>query len=159
MHRTLFDVYGPNRRRYDYYANVKDRLEPAGQGRQEFRFTTEDFYSYTCAHDYRHYYGSGIGLRSCVDTYVYLKRCESAMDWAYIERECAEMGIAEYEALRRSLSKKLFAGEALTAPRRTCLIAWRRPARMATAISSSKTAWRATAATDRGTCLGACSRA
>ncbi|MBQ6540579.1 MAG: hypothetical protein IJL71_06110, partial [Oscillospiraceae bacterium] len=66
------------------------------------------------AHEYKHYSGSGTGLRSLVDTYVYLRRFEGAFREDYIADECENLGISEFEKRNRSLSMKLFGGEPLT---------------------------------------------
>ena len=109
MHRALF---GP---RHDeklnaYYRDVEHRLIK-GDG-YERRFTPEDFYIYMIAHEYKHYSVGGTGIRSLLDTYVYLRK--QTLDMDYVSAETEKLGIREFEAKNRSLSLLLFSGEGLT---------------------------------------------
>ena len=110
MHRALF---GPRHEEklYRYYKDVESRL--LRESGCERRFTPEDFYLYFLAHDYKHYEGSGTGLRSLMDTYIYLNHFDLDMD--YIAAEAEKLGIREFEEKNRSLAKHLFAGETLSA--------------------------------------------
>jgi len=49
---------------------------------------------------------NGTGLRSLVDTYVYLKHFNLNMD--YVEKEINKLGISEFEKSNRNLSLHLF---------------------------------------------------
>lgn len=91
----------------EYYQNVKDRLVLNEGTSYGYRFTDEDFYVYITTHAYKHYLGSGTGLRTLIDFYVYLK-AKPQLDFAYIEKECEALGIAEFERLNRRLSEKVF---------------------------------------------------
>lgn len=92
----------------EYYGNVKDRLVLNSGSSYGYHFSDEDFYVYIVSHAYKHYAGSGTGLRTLLDFYVYLNAKESTMDFAYIERECEILGIAEFEKSSRNLCKKVF---------------------------------------------------
>jgi len=96
----------------EYYGNVKDRLLLTEGTACEYRFTDEDFYVYITSHAYKHSTGSGTGLRSLLDYYVYLK-AKPELDFSYIEKECEVIGIAEFEKRNRSLCRKAFSGEVL----------------------------------------------
>lgn len=96
----------------EYYKNVRDRLVIQEGTACEYRFTDEDFYVYITSHAYKHFAGSGTGLRSLLDFYVYLT-ANPKLDFAYIERECEVLGIAEFERRNRHLCRKAFSGEAL----------------------------------------------
>ncbi len=113
MHRMLF-----NSERDDplanYYRDVKSRLirdEGRGYG---CHFSDEDFYLYMIAHEYKHYSGGGTGLRSLLDTYVFLSRKGENLDRDYLEGELRKLGLEEFEEQNRRLSMHLFGGEALT---------------------------------------------
>ena len=82
MHRALF---GPDHdeKLYAYYKDTKNRL--IGDG-WEKHFSPEDFYPYMTAHEYKHYSVSGTGLRSLLDTYVYLKKEQLDMDYVTATR-------------------------------------------------------------------------
>ena len=113
MHRMLF---GPmhDARVYKYYQNVKNRLILNDGSRFGYHLSAADFYIYIIAHEYKHYSGGGTGLRSVLDTYVYLKKKGDALDWAYIAGELEKLGISDFEAQNRSLALHLFGGEELT---------------------------------------------
>ena len=78
----------------------------------EKHFSPEDFYLYVTAHEYKHYTGGGTGLRSVLDTYVYLQKKKLDMD--YVTAEAEELGMAEFEASNRSLAQHLFSGGELS---------------------------------------------
>lgn len=102
-------------RRFDaYYLDVKKRLLKDAGNAYGYHFSDEDFYLYLLAHEYKHYAEGGTGLRSLLDTYVWLKRKRDEMDWDYIAREAEKMGIADFEWENRSLATRLFTGEALS---------------------------------------------
>ncbi|MBQ8137179.1 MAG: nucleotidyltransferase family protein [Clostridia bacterium] len=109
MHRALF---GPMHAQnlYDYYKDVETRLI-AGEG-FERRFSPEDFYLYIVAHENKHFEGGGTGLRSLMDTYLYLKKVP--LNMAYVAAEAEKLGIGGFERQNRALAEHLFGGEALT---------------------------------------------
>lgn len=102
-------------RQFDaYYLHVRERLLKDAGNRYGYHFSDEDFYLYLLAHEYKHYTEGGTGLRSLLDTYVWLKRKRDGMDWDYIAREAGKMGIADFEQENRSLAARLFSGETLS---------------------------------------------
>lgn len=108
---------GSNEKQNAYYLDVEDRLiRETGYARH---FTPEDFYLFMIVHEYKHYSGCGTGLRSLLDTYVYLNA--SALDMDYVVHEAGKLGIAAFEAANRSLALHLFGGEALTSDDRKML--------------------------------------
>ena len=109
MHRLLVGP-GLYEKLYEYYRDVESRLLGDGYAKH---FSPEDFYIYMTAHEYKHYMDMGTGLRSLLDTYVYLKK--ETLDMAYVKAEAEKLGIADFEAENRSLAQRLFSGEALTA--------------------------------------------
>ena len=113
MHRALFGT-GHDQRLVEYYEDVKSRLLLNEGSKCGFHFSDEDFYVYLLSHEYKHYSGGGTGLRSLLDTYVYLKKRGEELDWTYIAGELDKLGIADFEAQNRSLALHLFGGEALT---------------------------------------------
>ncbi len=104
MHTMLFDTLS-DKRLYQYYRNVEDRL--LGDG-YERRLSNEDFYIYMIAHEFKHYYWCGVGLRYLLDTYVFVKHFEGALDWAYIRAETEKLGIRSFEERNRELALKVF---------------------------------------------------
>lgn len=113
MHRTLFSANHDKRIR-SYYENVKGRLKCVDGKEFERRFSDEDFYVYMIAHEYKHYSGGGTGLRSLLDTYVYILNKGKTLDWDYISGEIEKLGITDFESKNRSLALHLFCGDALS---------------------------------------------
>ena len=107
MHRLLFDP-SADKKLYSYYLNVQERLSIDEEHRCEWRFSREDFYLYMVAHEYKHYSHSGTGLRSLLDTYVFLKAYNGMLDEAYLSEETQKMGISGFERQNRQLACNLF---------------------------------------------------
>ena len=120
MHRALFGAVH-DKRLVRHYQDVKGRLIRNEGKKHGCHFSDEDFYVYILAHEYKHYSGGGTGLRSVLDTYVYLKKKGEALDWPYVAGELLQLGIVDFEAQNRSLALHLFGGEALTAQDREML--------------------------------------
>ncbi|MBR1862922.1 MAG: nucleotidyltransferase family protein [Ruminococcus sp.] len=120
MHTRLFTMT-PGIRLYEYYDGIKDRLIKDEENSYGYHFTPEDFYVYMVAHEFKHYSAGGTGLRSLVDTYVYLKENCVSMDLEYIESQCRKLGIDEFERQSSSLAMSLFGGEKLSAENKRML--------------------------------------
>ena len=114
MHRALFGV-SHDRSIVEYYQNVKNRLIRDEGSQYGYHFTDEDFYIYVIAHEYKHYKGSGTGLRSLLDTYVYCNAKWNTLDHEYLDAEFEKLGVKDFEAQNRSLAMHLFGLETLTA--------------------------------------------
>ena len=94
---------------YEYYKNVKERLLTVDDAHSmEYRFGNEDFYIYCLSHSYKHFICAGIGIRSLMDTYVYLEAQKDGLDWNYILRECEILGMTSYEESAKALAEKFF---------------------------------------------------
>lgn len=107
IHRSLFGTeHDPLL--YAYYRDVKARL--IKKEGWEYRFSPEDFFLYMLAHEYKHFSGSGTGLRSLLDTYVFLRKFGDTLDTGYIAAEAGKMGIADFERKNRELALCLFGG-------------------------------------------------
>ena len=98
---------------YSYYESVKDRLIKDEDNSFGYHFTKEDFYIYMIAHEYSHYSLGGTGIRSLVDSYIYISRYNNVLDYDYITREFEKLGIADYEKQSRSLAFKVLEGKKL----------------------------------------------
>ncbi len=110
MHRALFGKGNPDAMQA-YYENVKARLLKDEGRHHGYHFSPEDFYVYMIAHEYKHYSAGGTGLRSLLDTYVYLQK--NRLNMEYVSAETEKLGIREFEETNRTLSLKLFARETL----------------------------------------------
>lgn len=114
MHKALFGEWH-DQKLYEYYRDVKKRLLKDEGNQYGYHFKPEDFYIFMIAHEYKHYSTGGTGLRSLLDTYVFLQK--NTLDMEYVESETEKLVIKNYERLSRSLAQKLFSknGEKLTA--------------------------------------------
>ncbi|RGF72601.1 nucleotidyltransferase family protein [Ruminococcus sp. AF31-8BH] len=74
-----------------------------------YHMSDEDFYIYITSHAYKHYSGSGTGLRTLLDFYAYLNAKEATLDFDYIQAECKKLGIDDFEQHNRILCRKVFA--------------------------------------------------
>nr|WP_027870299.1 nucleotidyltransferase family protein [[Eubacterium] cellulosolvens] len=92
---------------YEYYKDVKERLVPDAGKKYGYHFTDEDFYIFHVAHSEKHTEHSGDGLRSMIDSYVYLTQ-KPNMDWKYIEEQLELLGMLEFESDMRALAFRLF---------------------------------------------------
>ena len=97
-----------------YYREMEKRLIPDEDGSFGRHFSTDDLYLYLTAHEYKHYQHGGTGIRSLLDTYVFLRKYGEALDMNYVAAEAEKMGTADYEKKSRELALRLFSGEALT---------------------------------------------
>ena len=111
IHRCLFTQRDKNM--YDYYKDIASRLKKE-EGTYARHFSDEDFYIYLTAHEYRHFSGSGTGLRSLLDIYVYLQKFGKQLDGNYIEQEIKKLGLEDFEKRNRELALRLFSGEAIS---------------------------------------------
>ena len=111
MHTHLFGV-GHEQIMNDYYDNIRDRLLKDSDNNYGYHMSDEDFYIYMIAHEYKHYSSSEMGLRSLLDTYVYLSTVNLNQD--YIKKEFEKIGISEFANNNRLLSEKLFMGQTLS---------------------------------------------
>ena len=118
MHRRLSDAK-EGKRISGYYAEKKNHLLKDNENAFGRHFSSEDFYLYMVVHEYKHYTNDGTGLRSLLDTYIYLKNVE--LDYEYVVTEAEKLGIAEFEKANRELAIHLFKGEQLTESERKML--------------------------------------
>lgn len=110
MHRSLYGK-GHDERWVEYYSDIKDCLIPdrADDRCYGYHMSDEDFYIYITSHAYKHYSGSGTGLRTLLDFYAYLNAKEDSLDFDYIRTACKKLGIDDFEQHNRILCRKVFA--------------------------------------------------
>ena len=107
LHRMLFSP-DSGEELYQYYQDIYNKL--LGEG-YEKQLSREDFYIYVIAHEFKHFYWMGTGLRSLLDTYVILKKFDSKLDWEYIHTEINKIGLdqlSDFENINRTLAMKIF---------------------------------------------------
>ncbi len=107
MHRALF--MDTDERWVNYYSNVREKLVLKNGKAYEYVFTKEDFYLYFFMHAFKHFTGSGTGIRTLVDLYLYMSQCD--LDFAYIEQETDKLGTKQEEKRFRELTMKVFSPE------------------------------------------------
>lgn len=108
MHRKLFDEN--QKGLYKYYKNVKERLIKDDDNKFGYHFSNEDFYIYFIAHEYVHYFRGGTGIRSLLDTYVFMNRFKDVLDMEYISSQMKILGMTDFEKKNRLLADKVFGG-------------------------------------------------
>lgn len=107
MHNELFHACQIGNL-HAYYNDVKSMLLKDEGNEYGYHFRTEDFYIYITAHEYKHFSGGGTGVRSLVDTYVFLRKFSDSLNWEYIYAELQKLNISDYEKQNRELAMKLF---------------------------------------------------
>ena len=112
MHTILYGRKA-DRSIYDYYSDVKKRLVRDEGSIYRYHFTDEDFYIFMTVHEYKHFISAGTGLRSLLDTYVFLSQKNDSLDWNYICSELDRLEIRGFEESMRSLAMKIFASPVL----------------------------------------------
>lgn len=119
LHKSLF-YENEEKYLYKYYKDVKQRLLiKDDENLYGYHFKPEDFYVYMIAHEYKHYNLGGTGLRSLLDTYLYLKNND--LDMNYISEQIDILGIGDYEMTNRFLANNLFTGNELSEEEKTML--------------------------------------
>lgn len=113
MHSSLFSSAHIGNL-YGYFNNVKARLIKDKTNDYGYHFSDEDFYLFMLAHEYKHFTGGGTGVRSLVDTYIFLRKFKSSLDWGYLNAELDKLGIADFERSNRELAIKVFTLKQLT---------------------------------------------
>lgn len=98
---------------YQYYADTKRFLIKDEGNYFGYHFSDEDFYIFMTAHEWKHCNGSGTGIRSLLDCYVYCKNKGDTLDWGYISEQCKLLEIADFEQERRQLAVKAFSSDTL----------------------------------------------
>ncbi|WP_028519886.1 nucleotidyltransferase domain-containing protein [Ruminococcus flavefaciens] len=93
---------------FRYYSDVRKLMKKDEGNSFGYHFSDEDFYVYITAHEWKHYSGGGTGIRSLLDSYVYITWKGESVDWKYIEKQLRQLEIADFEQERRQLAIKVF---------------------------------------------------
>ena len=120
MHRKLFSPYLDDRL-FEYYKDVKQRLIKDEGNHSGWHFSSEDFYVYLLAHEYKHYMTGGSGLRFLLDTWVYLRKHGSELNREKVEKELDALGLRDFEQKNRALATALFEGKDLNGQQESLL--------------------------------------
>lgn len=112
LHNSFFNPTSPATVKiYEYYRNIKQRLIKDPDNEYGYHFSDEDFYLYMLAHEFKHFSDGGTGIRSLLDCYVFLKNKSDTLNWEYIEKETALLGIDAFELSRRKLAMEVFSSD------------------------------------------------
>lgn len=95
----------------EYYKNFEKKATRSGCA---LKPSDEDFYIYFLCHAYKHYVYSGLGLRSLLDVYVFLRK-HTDLKRSYLTEELEKLKIDGFEKKIRRLSNKIFTGAGLNA--------------------------------------------
>jgi hypothetical protein len=93
----------------EYFKNFEKKATRSGL---VLKLSDEDFYLYILCHAYNHYNYAGLGLRSLLDVYVFL-RSHTGLDRNYLTEEFEKLKITAFEEKMRRLSNKMFTGAEL----------------------------------------------
>ena len=106
---------------YNYFSDTIEKSSPSfGECR---KMRPEEFYIYLTAHENKHFNNSGIGIRSLLDAFLFLRKEE--LDKEYIKDALEKLRLLEYEEKRTAIvnrifdpefSKKMMLGEAELMP-------------------------------------------
>ena len=98
------EMVGVNSRFHDYYTDIFDRARKVGE--HSFALSDEDSYIFQLVHLNKHYEESGTGIRSVVDIYLFNEKKGESLDWAYIDREFARLGLTDFHRMITGIGKK-----------------------------------------------------
>lgn len=121
IHLDLISV--KYKRLHTYYIGCWERA--VKEDECSYCMTAEDYFIYHVVHLMKHYKGTGTGIRSFLDIYVYLKNNKEMLNWRYIDNElkmldldvfaknCMELaeawfGCKEKNALLKEMEKYVF---------------------------------------------------
>ena len=110
MHRALFGETGDNGLIIKYFNSYLNKS--LIKENKEHYLSDEDFYIYFTAHSYKHYHGSGCGIRTLIDYYLYVKK--SNLDFDYINKELEKLNLVDFSNQIRTISQKVFDDEHLS---------------------------------------------
>ncbi len=110
MHTALFEKKTESL--FRYYSDPAHLLRKDADNRYGYHLSDEDFYVLMMAHEWKHYHGNGVGIRSLMDCYLYLKSKGDRLDWEYIDKQMTLLQISDFEHVRRTLAQKVFASPA-----------------------------------------------
>lgn len=87
IHTSLFAESSPY---YEYYNTIWKKVKSNKTDPFIFKMDWNDFYIYMIVHLAKHFYGSGTGIRSIVDIYIFLKSHKEHLNYQYllVELKC-----------------------------------------------------------------------
>jgi len=107
MHKILFSSW-KNRRFYEYYSGIKEKLVPKEGTTCTYLFRPEDMYIFYMAHEFKHYSVSGIGVRSLLDCFLMKTKAPADFDWGYAAQEMEKLEIKDFHDSISALAFAVF---------------------------------------------------
>lgn len=94
IHTSLFAEASPY---YAYYNNkIWEKTKPCVDNPFLFELNWSDFYIYMIVHLAKHFYGSGTGIRSVIDVYIFLKQCGNNLNQQYLTEQLKMLNLNEF---------------------------------------------------------------
>ncbi|NLB37104.1 MAG: nucleotidyltransferase family protein [Clostridiales bacterium] len=94
-----------------YFGNGFDRASLIKGHEFRYCLSKEDFYIFLIAHTAKHFYGTGTGIRSILDIYIYLCAYEKLLDWFKISEALKKLELLNFANDISAISKLWFGGE------------------------------------------------
>ena len=114
IHRRLFSDFAVNNFS-QYYKNSFTKSEKIAGYEFIYKMTDEEFYIYTLAHFYKHYSGSGSGIRSVIDIYVLNHSIYPELDKNSLNRKLKKLKLLDFRNKITDLSEMWFGRNKKTA--------------------------------------------
>lgn len=105
IHKKLFSE-DAQPKESEFFCHVWDMAQEVCPHR--YRLSWDDFYLYFLCHMRKHYDGGGTGIRSVMDTYVFLKKHGQDLQEERISQACQRLGLTELRENIESLAKLWF---------------------------------------------------
>ncbi|MBQ4137808.1 MAG: nucleotidyltransferase family protein [Clostridia bacterium] len=105
FHRMLLSK---NDKLRGYFEQVWKRAKPDENG--IYRMTPEDEYLYLIAHQAKHFFDSGLGVRPVMDVYLFRQKYGDKLDMKYVRKILGRAKLEVFEKRVSALADKWFAG-------------------------------------------------
>ena len=102
LHNSLFPKYSPYR---SFFDDIFTKCEKNGC---RYNMSGEDFYIYETVHLYKHYAGSGSGIRSIMDFYFINKKLAPELNKDIVNEKLKLLGLNEFSEKIAKLADKWF---------------------------------------------------
>ena len=106
LHHEMIPVKHPLY--HSYYENIWGKAIPVTGC--EYHLDWNDFYIYMLVHFAKHYYGSGSGIRSVMDIYVFLQKHRDDLDETYLNTELEKLKLKDFRREAEDLAAVWFEG-------------------------------------------------
>ncbi len=108
MHKALIQD------KTDHFEKTWDRALLNKNKKHTYSMSLEDYYIYMSAHLRKHFFGSGTGIRSVCDVYVFLRENKDKLNESYIRDKLQKSGIYEFDRKVRKLCEAWFENGEMT---------------------------------------------